>query len=168
MWIHWRWSSSAFITCNSRWSSRMKNQIIIETFPSSWSSFGCGGAVQTKTGSIVSWVVKNRTPIYCLFDADLVLMIVDMIILKSEKLKHFFIFVTYNTWNFPPPVTQCNGVKFILQDHFTIRKIFYEMLSNATLYWIWWNNSWKSRGIKILLQKLLSQEKIEPCTDSVI
>ena len=60
-----------------------------------------------------------------------------------------------------------NGVKFILQDHFIIQKIFYEMLTNATLYWIWWNNSWKSRGIKILLQKLLSQEKIEPCTDSV-
>ena len=106
VWIHRRWSSSAFITCNSRRSSRMKNQIIIETFPSSWSSFGCWSAVQTKTGSIVSWVVKNRTPIYCLFDADLVLMIVDMIILKREKLKHFFIFVTYNTWKFPPPVTQ--------------------------------------------------------------
>ena len=92
VWIHRRWSSSAFITCNSRRSSRMKNQIIIETFPSSWSSFGCWGAVQTKTGSIVSWVVKNRTPIYCLFDADLVLMIVDMIILKREKLKEFLFF----------------------------------------------------------------------------
>ena len=105
VWIHRRWSSSAFITCNSRRSSRMKNQIIIETFPSSWSSFGCWGAVQTKTGSIVSWVVKNRTPIYCLFDADLVLMIVDMIILKREKLKEF-LFLLHTTWIFSPPVTQ--------------------------------------------------------------
>ena len=146
MWIHWRWSSSAFITCNSRWSSRMKNQIIIETFPSSWSSFGCGGAVQTKTGSIVSWVVKNRTPIYCLFDADLVLMIVDMIVLKREKLKKK-IFLLHTIHEIFPRLLH-NGVKFILQDHFIIQKIFYKMLTNATLYWILWNNSWKSRSIK--------------------